>query len=411
MPALIPGSPVLDVEVYVGGHAFTLDDPDRGRLDAGNVLGPTDTGWKALTAWTVQASWRIGATSPDGPLSRFEPGFARVELWDPLRMFDPGNPVGPFRGRLVASAAFRIVARPAGKLEQPQFVGRLTSVGWSDGITLLEAADGLADLALYDPPAGPETGAGETSGDRVARIVANADFRGAQAIQMGTVTLQADALAGTALAECYRVTDAELGALFIDRRGTLTFRDRNVWRRRTPAVHGVHPADAVGVLTDTTRSRSERSRIRNIIGAAGKGLTEETATDQDSVNRWGAIRWARRDLVLQTQAALKEWAAEVLVWTRQNRPGALERLTLWPIGRPRLWDLVIRLELLESFAVDLDGHTPEIPIVVGYAHNVTATDWRSVLILSPHPLDTIQAEPFTVDHPVLGVLDAGNVLT
>jgi hypothetical protein len=401
---------VLDVEVYVGGAAFTLDDPTLGTLDAGNVLGPTDNGWLLLTEWTMEAAWRLGATHPDGPLSRFEPGYAHVELFDPLRRFDPGNPTGPYRHRMIADAPLRITARLS-RSDQTQFVGRITTAAWADGVTVLEAADGLADLARYDPPAGPDDHAGEASGDRVARILANADYRGPQSIVFGTTTLQAAALAQTALTELYRIADSELGALYVDRRGVLTFRDRDVWRKRTPAVHAIHPTDAAGVLTESTRSRSERAQVRNIIGAAGKGLTEETAVDQDSVNRWGTARYSRRDLLLQTQAALKEWAAEVLLWTRDNTPGAIEVLTLWPLGAPRLWEVVCLLELLESFAVDLAGQDPEIPIVVGYAHSVTATDWRVHITLTTHPLDTIQADPFTLDHPVFGILNAGNVVT
>jgi hypothetical protein len=412
VPALIPTAPDLAVELYVGGSAFTLDDPTLGTLDAGNVLGPTADGWHPLTPNVISAAWRIGATHADGgPLTRMNPGAGVVDVWDPHRTYDPGNPLGPFRGRVGPPAPLRIVATDDAGTQYPQFVGTVASSTWGDGVTTFEATDAMSDLAAYDPPEGADVGAGETSGARVQRILTEAGYRHPVALSAGTVTVQGTGgLAQTALTSLYLVTDSELGALYVDRAGTLVYRDRTAWALRRPALYAIGPADFPGILT-ATRSGASGDGVANIIGAASAGNAESVVMNAQSVARWGQRRYARRDLLLQTPAQLAQWAADVLVWTKDERPAATEELVLWPQNRVSLWPFVLTLTPLTPVRLDLQaGAAPETPIVVGWAHAVTGTDWHVTLVLAPHPLDALTGSPFTVDHPTAGKLDAGNVV-
>jgi hypothetical protein len=436
VPALIDGAPDLNLGLYVGGAAFTLDDPTLGQLDAGNVLGPTDDGWTDPTCRVLEAHWRTGATDADGPLSRMPSGYCLVRLFDPDREFDPTAAHGPFRNRLNVGTPLRLVAglaTPGPALTDetgapitdqhrepitvtvdqvsptPQFTGRLFTASHEAGVTTFEAADGLADLAAYNGPEQAE-GPTQTTGERVAKILREASYRGPVRLDAGTEDLQGQTLAQAALTELWRAVDSELGAVWVDRAGVLVFRDRNVWTTPPVWVAQLGPDDACGILT-VTEQHLTAEHVRSIVYAASGGHNQEEVIDQAAVDRFGSRRWGRNDLLLRGQAALRRWATEVLLWSKDPRPGAITQLVLNPATAPRLWPLVLRLDPLLCVRLSFSHDTAETPVVVGYAHSVTATDWQVTVIMAPHPLDAVQGHPFTLDDPTAGRLDAGNVLT
>jgi hypothetical protein len=291
----------------------------------------------------------------------------------------------------------------------PQFTGRLFSASHEAGVTTFEAADGLADLAAYN---GPEQAAGpvQATGDRITRILTEAGYRGPVRLDHGTEQLQGQTLAQAALTELWHAVDSELGAVWVDRAGVLVFRDRNVWTQPPVWLEQLGPDDACGILTATEQHLSAE-HVRTIVYAASGGHTQEQAIDVDAVNRFGPRRWGRNDLLLRGQANLRAWADEVLLWSKDPRPGAITQLVLNPATRPRLWPVVLRLDPMVCWRLSFDHDLAETPVVVGYAHSVTATSWQVTVVLAPHPLDAIEGHPFTLDDPTAGKLDAGNVLT
>jgi hypothetical protein len=601
--ALLEGAPRLEVELYVGGSGFTLDDPTLGTLDAGNVLGPTDDGWTVATCYALSAAWRNGATDPDGPLSRMTPGYCQVRLFDPLREFDPSNMRAPFRNRLAPNTPLRLVARtedtpavpPALELELsetytgspdgpysggltpdagtvwdlvggrlvrgakgpvgvalhnagtpdqelevdlsaadnasqtagitlatdatgnasglriipartfgtwnvqrrlpgggwtflvnlgvspfegtlrarynrateeltvdltgtptkvvavgplegtwcglvdtaaavpsaawysrvivramssgapavpgvrvPQFSGRVYAADHSDAVTLFEATDGLSDLAAYDGDEQNAQGTGELTGARVARILEEVNYRGTSSLDPGLEELQGTTLAQPALTELWHATDSELGSVWVDRSGVLTFRDRSAWTAAPVYLETLGPADLCGIVR-SSRARMSSDKVRNEVYAAAKDHPQELEVDLPSRLKWGRRRWGRNDLLLRGQAALRAWAQEVLLWSKEVRPGAVTELELNPATAPRLWPFALTLDPLVSVRLSWPD-TEETPTLVGYAHSVTPEEWRTVLVLAAHPLDAIEGSPFTLDDPARGLLDSGNVV-
>jgi hypothetical protein len=338
MSATLPlaGAPALSLYLYAGGNAWTLDDPTLSRLNAGNVLGPTASGWVEVTCDVVRCSWRIGATEPAGPTSRFSPGFARVELRDPDRVWDPSNPHGPYAYRVAVDSQLRLVASyDDGATELGQWTMRLDKGGWSDGITTLECVDALADLAAYDQGETTPVGLGDTFGQRIERLATLASLRAPVDVEPGETTLQSTNLAQSALTLAYLAADAELGPLWVDQLGTLRGLSRDAWRTRTSPVEAIGPAQACGVLT-ASATTADRANVRNDVHAAGPDLTQESRADPDSIARFGHRRWGRNDLPLQTQEQLRDWVDLVLPWYTDARAGALEGLVLAPALCPAL---------------------------------------------------------------------------
>jgi hypothetical protein len=80
---------------------------------------------------------------------------------------------------------------------------------------------------------------------------------------------------------------------------------------------------------------------------------------------------------------------------------------------PRPVPLVLAPTMLAPIRVTL-GAFDETPLLVGWAVDISAgppARWEATLILTPHPIDGVQGRgPWTLDHPELSRLDAGNVL-
>lgn len=281
------------------------------------------------------------------------------------------------------SVRFAAILDATGQTLWPQFTGRVYAAWWEDGQTWIEATDGLADLAAFDQPAGAEVGAGELSGARVRRVLDAAGYSGATQLDVGTEELQATANAQAALTELFLVTDSELGALYVRSDGTLRFRDRTAWTAETEPALTITAQDRCGILT-SSQARLSADAVRNIIYAASNGHTQEEAVDALSAAKWGSRRWGRNDLLLRPQAALRRWATEVLAWFANTRPGAVETLVLNPPTQPNLWPATLRLELLDRVQLGF-GDLEETPLLVGYAHSVTATAWQVTLVLATTP--------------------------
>jgi hypothetical protein len=196
--------------------------------------------------------------------------------------------------------------------------------------------------------------------------------------------------------------------VWVDRSGVLTFRDRSAWVAPPVYLETIGPADLCGIVR-SSRARMSSDKVRNEVYAAAKDHPQELEVALPSRLKWGRRRWGRNDLLLRGQAALRQWAQEVLLWSKEVRPGAVTELELNPATAPRLWPFALTLDPLVSVRLAWPD-TDETPTLVGYAHSVTPEQWRTVLVLASHPLDAVEGHPFTLDDPARGLLDSGNVV-
>lgn len=254
----------------------------------------------------------------DQPLDRFRTGTCTVTINDPLGEFSPW--------RTAPDPAQYATVRPGitlavwvldadGTSHRPRFAGRVDSIvdSWPMASPDLDAphrvtfmaSDFLADLAVFDGVESPPAGAGELSGARIGRVLANARYTGPTSVDPGTVTLQATTLAKNALDECGMVNDTERGAFFCDAAGVITFRDRNglvgdEHYTTVQAVFGEHPED-FGDLTemcyDEIRLASDGTKIRNLVTIAREGGTAVTVSDDTSRALYGTATFRRLDLI------------------------------------------------------------------------------------------------------------------
>ena len=215
-----------------------LDDAVNGKLNTGTLAA--DVTWSDLSQWVRSGSITRPATRQRGPLWSYQAGTAAVALNNEDGRFDPDNLAGPY----VAAGASELTAMTPVRLRAmwaattyPLYQGYADS--WDDdgrnyagryAETALAATDAQKVLTGIAIPTTGAAGAGETTGARVNRILTAAGWytgTGQAQVATGDSTVQSTTFGDTAWNLMQAASDAEIGELYLDGSGVLTFRDRH----------------------------------------------------------------------------------------------------------------------------------------------------------------------------------------
>jgi hypothetical protein len=433
-----PGWPQLILEAGfsagppVQSGAFTLDDPAFGQLD-NDTLG-TGNVWTGMTAWLRSGSVTRPANRQQGPLWSYSPAALTVTCGSADGRFDPDNTGGPWYGALNPMVPVRLRAVWS-NITWPLFSGFADAwtddgtnrgPGWAEtGITATDAQKILAAITL---PAVAAVGAGEATGTRITRILTAASWytSGDQRnIAPGDSTVQAYTGGDTAWNLMQATADAEIGELYIDGAGRVTFRNRKAImtapRSATPqAVFGDAPGTAEPAGTERPyqllpRARDDTTLANDIQATRAGGTAVQQVTDAASITAYLFPRsYTRSDLILTDDPTVLNWAQWVL-YISKTPEDRLDQITVNPLRDPAsLWPQVLGREIGDRIQV---WHRPPgvaSPIVkdvfirgIAHAFDCAAGTWATTWTLQ----DAAKYGSFlTLDHPVLGQLDE-NALT
>jgi hypothetical protein len=223
----IPSAPVA----LLG--SFILDDPVYGRLDAGQLA--SSTVWTDISAFVRSGTVTRPSSRVQGPLITYQPGTLSVVLKNGDGRFDPDNTSSPYSGAIRAMIPVRATAVWNG-VAYPLFCGFADS--WTDdGVNYggqyaqvtLNATDGFKVLqGITLAPLGSAAGGGESSGNRIRRILTAAGwYTDKRIIAAGDTNLQGTTFGDTALNLMQLAADTEIGELYIDGAGDVVFRNRH----------------------------------------------------------------------------------------------------------------------------------------------------------------------------------------
>ena len=297
------------------GDFFTLDDPTKGELDgttyklAGDILEDVTEDVRALSV-------RRGRSRE---LERYQAGAATVDLDNSGRKYDPaaGTAITPYGASMrprkkitVTSGGYPVFS---GVVEDWDLLydldgGHISSVKSTDGFVFL--ANELIE---------PHTTTSELSGERIAAILDRAEIDwpdGQRDIDDGVVTLQADAIGGTADAKpvnalqyLQKVDEAEQGALFMAGDGRLTFRSRSNLQILSTTVFA---DDGSGIPFSNIEAAYGSEELRNRITVTRLNGGTATATGTASVAAYGAIDFELTDVLLNDDSEAQSLADLIL---------------------------------------------------------------------------------------------------
>ena len=417
-----PAAPGLSSGVLI------LDDPVAGHLDTG-TLADADT-WTDISAPLAQSlTITRSSTREQGPVITYEGGTATAVLDNSDARFTPENLAGPYVAAGITQVRPMIPVRARATwagVTYPLFRGFAQS--WDPGedqgpdyaTVTLNAADGFLVLAGTTLPAAGAVGAGELSGARVQRILAAAGWyaaaRGMSVVSAGNSAMQATTLGAPALDLLQLTAASEIGAVYVDETGSLTFRGRHdvltdPRSSTVQAVFGDRPGTVQAAGTEMYYSAVSVPpadlTIANDIQATRAGGTLQEVTDAASVTRYLFRRtYSRSDLILTSDAEALSWA-QYVAWIAAAGNPEFDSVTLIPSADPvSLWPLALGLRTGDRIQVwrRLPGMASPITrdcLIRGITHVIGAGTWETTFALQ----DASRYSFLTLDSPALGQLD------
>lgn len=333
------------------GTALQLSDAYQGILGT-NTLG-TDDLWVDISPYVRSWSTRRGASRQAGVNLRYEAGICTVELNNADRRFDPTNLAGPYvsAGASQVGPMVRIRALATwGTSTWPLFYGyaddwriEYQPPSWSRAT--LTATDAFKVFASYDRLASAPTGAGETSGARIGRILTSISWPTEnRLVATGDTSVKDTTLADNVLTELLLVQDTELGEFYMDAAGRAVFRNRQATYTdtRSTTAQAVFGDGGIGLgelpYADV-KLTSDDTGLANTITISRAGGTAQTVIDATSVAKYLTKTYQRLDLLMQTDPEALDYANALLYQgsTAETRFTSLVLRTPRPNVASSLW--------------------------------------------------------------------------
>lgn len=394
-----------------------LDDPTRGKLDTAK-LAATDY-YTDVAEWFRGASVIRGVSRFEGVYGRAEAGTLTLVLANEDRRFDPTNLAGPYvaAGVTQVKAGRKIRLRTvyagvaydlfSGFVTEPQ----LSYINRGVANTTMLATDGTEVLSNFDQNAGGVVGGGEDTGARINRVADNAGWPSEERnVATGATTVQGTDLSANAWAEIVRTSDTELGEVYFDVDGKLTFRNRHALFTDTrsntsQATFGDGGGAELG-FTEIDLGADLR-QTKNIIRLSRVGGSQQIVEDLTSQAEYRRRTWQRSDLLHQTDAEVLDYARHVLALSKDNEL-RIDAITVDPLADPaNLFPQVLGRKLGDRVTVKFtppgggDRISRDV-FIRGIQHSAGLDTWQTRFVFQ----DATKFAFFVLDNATLGRLDA-----
>jgi hypothetical protein len=378
------------------------------QLDIG-VLGAGGTAAQVvdLTSQATQINIRRGR---DLLQDRFNPGSASVRIIDENGDWNPQNTSSPYFG-LLQPLRKLVITATYNNVPYPLFAGYTLSYAYSYprdeqfGYVDIQCTDALT---LFNKSAVTTvTGAanGDTTGDRVNQILDQIGFPPSQRIiDTGDILVQTDpGTLRTVLQALQDVEFTEYGAVYVDARGDIVFRERT---------------DLIDSLSDTPTVFDQGSNINykdlrlgfddrlvfNVANFTRVGGTTQTYIDQASIDTYFPHTITKENLLHQSNADTLE-LAQTYIGNRSTTDIRIDALTL-DLTTPNYQDGIEAALGLDFLApVEVSNNQPggsnitKFLQIFGVQHQITPNSWLTTFTTS-EPILTA----FIVGSPAYGII-------
>ena len=360
-----------------------------------------------LTSQTISINIRRGR---DLSQDRFNAGSCIVRVVDPNGDWNPQNPASPYFGLLQPLRKLVITGTYNGT-PYPLFAGYTLSYAYSYpkneefGYVDIQCTDAFT---LFNKSAiTTVTGgtAGQTTGARINKILDMVGFPGSQrVIDTGDVTVQADpGTLRTVLQALQDVEFTEYGAVYVDARGDVVFRER------TDAVETLGGTATVFDQTGNIPYKDlkfsfDDKLIFNVANFQREGGTMQTAFDQDSIDTYFPHAITKENLLHETDADTLE-LAQTYVANRSVTDIRIDSMTL-DLTTPNYQAGIEAALGLDFFApVEISNIQPggstitKTLQVFGVQHQITPRSWLTTFTTGEPIL-----EGFIIGNAAYGIL-------
>jgi len=264
----------------------------------------------------------------------------------------------------------------------------------SDAVVSVDCVDVFAKLAAFEGFEQTPAGAGELSGARIARILANTGIDDLnQAIDPGTVTMQATTLAGNALTELKLVADSEGGAIWagpsfdinFDGQYALIEKYRSTSSDTLFVSTGDVPAYSRDISFDSVSTSYDGDLVINSAAFQAVGGAVQEAVSLESRAVYGNRQITRTDLICENDSQALSLARRTVALNQQAER-RIESITFRPQGQlaednvDAAWTALSASITLRALSfVGLLGPSGNslnlFCYIQGISHTITPDDW------------------------------------
>ncbi len=262
---------------------------------------------------------------------------------------------------------------------------------WSETVT--PCSDAFKFLAGYQRAAQDvEVGAGEDTGQRVHRILDQVGWPAEdRAVDAGDSVLQGTTHDGDALGELQQAVESELGELFMDGSGKVTFRRRNAVleeeRSKVPQwVFGDDTDNPQELPWADLKVSYDDAQLYNLVEVARVGGEAQTVQSTASRARNLTRPFSRTDLLLTTDSEVLSYANMILAMSKDPEL-RFDELTVNAYKDPyRLFPAVLSIRIGDRLRIHRRPPGGGLPIVRdvivrGIAHNIGQVQWETTFTL------------------------------
>jgi len=395
------------------GQALLLDS---GQLDI-NILADA-------TAVIVDVSDQVQSVSitrgRNAQSDAFQTGTASVRIADVNGDFNPQNASSPYAGLLLPLRKIVLsgVDNNTG-VTYPLFAGYITGYNYTQAqvvgevsYTVLTAVDGFRLLNLGNVTTVAGSSAGQLSGARITNILdAIAWPSSMRDVDAGLTTLQADpGTSRTALNALQTVELSEYGAVYMDPAGNFVFQDRALTSSSVSGASTTFADDGSGIEYGNVRWVLDDTLIYNKASITATGLATQTASNQDSIDKYFLHSYTKSDLLMETTTEALNYA-QAYVASRQETTVRCDAVTLKDlntVGYDAGIVAALGLDYFDTITVkstqpnSVGTSTLDKTLqVFGVSHNITPNTWVTTFTT----LEPI-IESFILDNALYGILDS-----
>jgi hypothetical protein len=323
----------------------------------------------------------------------YEAGNCTVRVLDPDSNFNPQNTSSPYFGFLTPLRKIRVAATTATSQEF-LFSGYVQDYkyyypqGQETGYVDIVCSDAFRLLAMANVSTITDSGAGQTTGTRINKILDQVDFPATlRAIDTGSTTCQADPATNRSSLSAIQVAEfTEQGAFFVLPNGEVEFKDRADVVESLAATP-IEFNQTTGIPYSDLKFAFDDKLIINSATMIRVGGTTVSSNDADSIAKYFPHGMNVENLIAQTDAQVQD-IADIYVATRKETTIRIDAMTVDLLDTDVPTDTMIGLDYFDNVKitnVQPDGSTIVKTLQVqGLAWDITPNSMKcTVTTLEP----------------------------
>ena len=383
----LPCTPTVEIRLGTGagwGDVLVLDDPEDGILGE-NVLGDSVIQVANISSLVTRISIRRGR---DRMFEQYSPGQATVQFQDFTGAWNPDNAASPYYGQILPMRQVKIHTTYSGT-SYNLFTGFITSWDWNwadqaadYALVTISLIDGFRLLQLSEITTVTGAATNDLPGTRINEILDQIGWSaGLRNIYTGDTVLQNDpGTSRTALAALQNIEQSDLGALFMDGDGYVTYLDRNELSLRAAGTPTTFDDDGTDIAYQNLDINLDETELANQVTFTRLGGSAQTVSDATSIADYFLRSYSRDGLMMKDNATALARATSVLSYRKTPRL-RVDSITLDLSGVSNRVPAGLGLDIGDPIVVNrtmANNTTFDVRVTVnGINHDITPDRWTT----------------------------------